>query len=179
MDERILVTYATIMGATTGIARAIGIELRAGGAAVRVLPIEQVGKVEEYRSVIVGSPIYEGNWLEPAVTFLEQNRLSLSRIPVAFFAVCAKRKETLEDQQCRVQWAMDRVLGCVPEIKPVDIDRFTGAFNSRRWPLPTLLSLKAQGELPLDGDYRDWDAIRAWAMKILPLLTPQKALAHH
>jgi menaquinone-dependent protoporphyrinogen oxidase len=178
MDERILVTYATLMGATTGIARAIGIEIRAGGTAVRVLPIEHVGKIDEYRSVIVGSPIYEGNWLEPAVTYLQQHRVALSKIPVAFFAVCAKRNETLTDQECRVQRAMDRVLERFPDIKPVDIGIFTGAFNSKRWTLPTLLSLKAQGELPLDGDFRDWEVIRAWAVKILPLLTPQAAVTH-
>ena len=178
MDERVLVTYASIMGATTGIARAIGIELRASGAAVRVLPIEHVSSLEDYRSVIVGSPIYEGSWLESAVTFLEQYRDLLSKIPVAYFVVYAKTHQSDDQQQLRTQHSINAVLERLPEIKPVDIGRFTGAFNSRRWTLPTLLALKASGELPLDGDYRDWEAIRAWAIKVLPLLNSQTAAAH-
>jgi menaquinone-dependent protoporphyrinogen oxidase len=85
MDEKVLVTYASMMGATTGIARVIGDVFRADGALVHVLPVNQVGNVEDYHSVVIGSPIHEGQWLEQVVMFLEQYREFLSKIPVALF----------------------------------------------------------------------------------------------
>lgn len=177
MDQKVLVTYASVMGSTTGIARAIGDEIRAGGAIVHTLPINQVGAVGNYRSVILGSPLYEGHWLEPATLFLEQHRDFLSKIPVALFVVVANPRETVDDRRIRVHRYLDPMLQKSPEIKPVDIGIFTGAFNSRQWALPTLLAYKAQGELPPDGDYRDWSAIRAWARRIRPLLLPESAAA--
>ncbi|CAG0950177.1 menaquinone-dependent protoporphyrinogen oxidase [Anaerolineae bacterium] len=179
MDERILVTYATIMGATTGIARAIGIELRASGAAVRVLPIDHVSRPENYRSIIIGSPIYEGLWLDTATAFLEQQRELLSQIPVAYFVVHARNNKSADEQQRHVQRCIKAIHDKVPEIEPVDVGVFAGAFNSRSWTLSTLLALKAQGDLPLDGDYRDWNAIQAWARQVLPLLTQKAAVRQH
>jgi menaquinone-dependent protoporphyrinogen oxidase len=178
MNEKVLVAYASMMGATTGIARVIGDVLRAGGVEVHVLPVNQVGNVENYRSVVLGSPIYEGRWLENAVVFLEQYREFLSRIPGALFVVCTELRDKPEERRLRVQRYLDPILRRTPQIKPIDdIGIFTGSFSSKQWPLPTLLALKARGELPPDGDYRDWNAIRAWATHIRPLLMNQTAAA--
>jgi menaquinone-dependent protoporphyrinogen oxidase len=169
MDGIVLVTYASVMGSTTGIAKVIGDELRASGAVVHVLPVRQVSRIENYRSVILGSPIYEGQWLEEAVAFLEHYRTYLSHIPVAYFVVSAVR-ETFEERQQRAKRVLELVLHRTPEVKPTDIGVFSGAFNSKQWTLPALLALKAKGELPPDGDCRDWLAIRAWAYRIHPHL---------
>lgn len=177
MDERVLVTYASVMGSTTGVARAIGDEIRAGGANVHVLPVNQVGAVENYRSVILGSPLYEGRWLEPVTLFLEQHREFLSTIPAALFTVCFNPHENADDRLLRVRRYLEPILRKSPEINPVEIGVFTGAFNSRQWALPKLLAYKAKGELPPDGDYRDWNAIRAWARHIRPLLLSKPAAA--
>jgi menaquinone-dependent protoporphyrinogen oxidase len=165
------------MGSTTGIARAIGDEIRAGGAVVHVLPVNQVGAVEKYRSVIVGSPLYDGRWLEPVTLFMEHHREFLSKIPVALFAVTAYPRENADDRLLRVRRYLDPMLQKSPEIKPVAVGIFTGAFNSRQWALPTLLAYKAKDELPPDGDYRDWAAIRAWARHVRPYLIQHRAAA--
>lgn len=177
MDERVLVTYASVMGSTTGIARVIGDEVRAGGAMVHVLPVNQVSAVENYRSIILGSPMYEGHWLEPVTLFLEQHRDFLSKIPLALFVVTPNLLENADDRLHRARRYLDPILQKSPEIKPVGTGVFTGSFNSRQWALPTLLSFKAKGELPPDGDYRDWNAIRAWTRHILPYLFHQSAAA--
>lgn len=178
MDEKVLVAYASVMGATTGIARVIGDVLRASGAEVHVLPVNQVGSIENYRSVVLGSPIYEGRWLENAVMFLEQYREFLSRIPVALFVVRTDLRDKPEERRLRLYRYLDPMLHRTPEIQPIDeIGIFTGSFSSKQWPLPTLLALKAKGELPPDGDYRDWNAIRAWATHIRPLLIHRTAAA--
>lgn len=177
MDEKVLVAYASVMGSTTGIARAIGDEIRAGGVVVHVLPVNQVGNVENYHSVVLGSPIYEEHWLEPVIVFLEQHRQFLSKIPVAFFVVSANPRENPDDRQKRVHHYLDPILQRTPAIEPIEVGIFTGSFNSRQWTLPTLLALKAKDELPPDGDYRDWDFIRAWARHIRSRLIRQPAAA--
>jgi menaquinone-dependent protoporphyrinogen oxidase len=176
MDGSVLVTYASFMGATTGIAKAIGDELRASGAAVDVLPVRQITKIEKYRSVILGSPVHEGQWLEEAVAFVEHYETYLSTIPVAYFVVSSIR-ETFEERQLRAKRVLEPVLQRTPEVKPTDIGVFAGAFNSKQWTLPALLAMKAKGELPSDGDYRDWLAIRAWAHRIHPHIVPQLVTA--
>lgn len=177
MDERVLVTYASLMGATTGIARMIGDEFRAGGAVVHVLPVNQVSNLENYRLVVLGSPIHEGHWIEQAVMFLEENRAFLSKIPVALFVVATNLRENADERRQRIHRYLDPILRQTPEIKPLDIGVFTGAFNSKQWPLPTLLALKARGELPPDGDFRDWSTIRAWAKEVFPRLLHHTAAA--
>lgn len=177
MDERVLVTYASVMGSTTGIARVIGNEIRASGAIVHVLPVNQVGAVESYSSVVLGSPMYDGRWLDPVLLFLEQHREVLAKIPVSLFVVTANPRENADDRLHRVRQYLNPILRTPPEIKPIEIGIFTGAFNSRQWALPTLLALKARDELPPDGDYRDWNAIRTWAQHISPRLVSQTAAA--
>ena len=177
MTEKLLVTYASVKGYTTGIARVIGDVLRAGGAVVHVLPLNQVSKIEAYHSVVLGSPVYEEHWPEQAVAFLKEHRKHLSKIPIALFIVTTNLRETPEEHSQRVRRYVESMLQIAPELKPVDVGMFTGAFDSRQWQLSTLLALKAKGELPLDGDYRDWSAIRAWAAKIRPYLIQQPAAA--
>lgn len=168
MDTQVLVTYASLMGATTGIARAIGEELRASGISVHILPVHQVNRVEKYRSVIVGSPIYDGRWLDPAVLFVDEHRDYLNNVPLAYFTVCPHCKESQDIRQARVDRAMAPILQMTSKNPPAAIGVFSGAFNSRQWSLVTLLALKARDELPLDGDFRDWQAIRAWARQLAP-----------
>jgi menaquinone-dependent protoporphyrinogen oxidase len=52
---RVLVTAATKYGSTTEIARAIGDVLAERGFDTTVLPPEEVGSIEEYDAVILGS----------------------------------------------------------------------------------------------------------------------------
>jgi menaquinone-dependent protoporphyrinogen oxidase len=52
-----LVTYATRIGSTAGVAEAIGRELTARGALVDVLPMEAVEEIAPYQAVVAGSAI--------------------------------------------------------------------------------------------------------------------------
>ena len=73
MSKKVLVAYATKMGATATIAAAIGSELRAAGHQVDVHEIGAVLAVSEYDAVIVGSAIYKGRWRTEAVRFLRDH----------------------------------------------------------------------------------------------------------
>jgi menaquinone-dependent protoporphyrinogen oxidase len=56
---------------------------------------------------------------------------------------------------------MDPILTAVPEIKPVAIGTFAGAmdYSNLSWLNQKILKSKGAPE----GDFRDWNAIRAWA----------------
>ena len=64
------------------------------------------------------------------------------------------------------------ILALVPEIEPVGLGLFAGSLAPQLGQLP-----EYQGS-PF-GDYRDWDAIGAWARKLVPALLagPPRAAA--
>ncbi len=177
MDGKLLVTYASVKGSTVGVARTIGDELHSQGAQVEALPINLVRGVSEYSAVVIGSAIYGHQWLESAVEFLQTYRAYLSHIPVAYFVVCVTMRENNAAHRGTVLSYLAPVQEALPEIKPVAIGAFAGAFNSRQWALPLLLMLKARHELPPEGDFRNWKAIRAWARDLHPLLAQKTSLA--
>lgn len=166
MRGRILVAYASLKGSTTGVARTIADELCAHGIAVDVMPVGLITRLHAYSAVIVGSAIYHTRPLDEVVDFLDTFATPLSRMPVAYFLVGLTVKQTAVEPHK----ALESLRAAAPHIKPVSIGAFAGAFDSRQWPLVILLSLKSRGELPADGDFRDWNAIRRWTRSVIPAL---------
>ena len=58
MSDKILVTYASRLGSTAGVAEAIGKTLKDNGAQVEVQRMEDVTDVTPYAAVVAGSAIY-------------------------------------------------------------------------------------------------------------------------
>ena len=167
MGDKILVVYASKCGSTGEVAEAIGQALCEAGAAVDVRLVENVTDVSAYRAVIVGSAIRMGRWLPEAVQFVETHRETLSQMPVAYFLGCmtlAKEGDAEENRR-----AVAAYLDPVREIvQPVDVGLFAGAMDYARLPFLFRLMMKAMGTP--EGDFRDWEAIRAWAADLRPAL---------
>jgi menaquinone-dependent protoporphyrinogen oxidase len=164
MDKKILVAYASEYGSTAGVAEAIGKELCNKGESVDVRLVKKVNDLSAYRSVIIGSPIYRGKWMPETVKFLQKNSEILSKVPVAYFVVCMTMQNPTEENRQKALAYLDPVGHAVPQVKPVKIGLFAGAlyYDKLPWLMRTIVKSKGSPE----GDFRDWNAIRAWATQL-------------
>ncbi len=171
MNDKILVTYASRNGSTAGVAEAIGKTLAEGGAQVDVLPMQAVNDLLPYRAVVAGSAIQAAHWLPEAMQFIQNNQAALARKPFAAFLVCMTLAMPKADQyRGYVADFMEPVRALVT---PVSEGLFAGALDISKVPsfsdrlkfrLSILFGVWSQ------GDHRDWNAIRAWAESLRPLL---------
>lgn len=171
MNDRILVTYASRAGSTAGVAEAIGKTLAEDGTRVDVLPMQEVKDLTPYRAVVAGSAIQRARWLPEALYFVQTNRATLARKPFAAFLVCMTLAMPGADkyQQGVAEW-----LGPVRAlVRPVSEGLFAGALDLRKVPsLADRLKFRLSVAFGVwkEGDHRDWEAIRAWAADLQPLL---------
>ena len=171
MHETILVTYATRSGSTAGVAEAIGRALAESGAQVEVRPMSEVHDLAPYRAVIAGSSIQGQKWLPEAMRFVQTHRAALNQKPFAAFLVCITLSMSGADQYREgvSSWmAPVRALA-----RPVSEGLFAGTLDFQKMPL-TFNTLMMRIPVLLGmwkvGDHRDWNAIRAWAERVHPLL---------
>ena len=163
---KILVAYATKAGSTSEVAAEIGRVIESqGNCKVDVHPVGELNGVSGYAAVIIGSGIRAGQWLSPATKFVEQHREALSRVPVAYFLVCLTLREDTEENRRTVAAYLDPVREM---LQPVDVGLFAGMMDYAKLPFIFRLMMKAM-KSP-EGDFRDWEAIRAWAAGLHPAL---------
>ncbi|MBA4417916.1 MAG: flavodoxin [Syntrophus sp. (in: bacteria)] len=161
MEKRVLIAYASKYGSTGGVADAIGKELCSKGVAADVVLIKNANNISSYQGVIIGSAIYMGKWMSEAVDFVKENKDILCKVPVAYFLVGMTLARPTEENRAKALSYMDPILKAVPEIKPVGIGTFAGTmdYNNLSWINKKILKSKGTPE----GDFRDWNEIRAWA----------------
>ena len=168
IEEKILVAYASRAGSTGGVAGAVGEALCNRGATVDVRLAKDVSDVSPYSAVIVGSAVYMGRWMSEAAKFVETHRDALSRVPVAYFTVCLTLKEDTDENRRTVAAYLDPVRDKVPEVEPVTVGLFAGALDYSK--LPFLYRTIAKKLAGPEGDFRDWEAIHAWAGQVRSVL---------
>lgn len=168
-NKKILVTYASYSGSTVGVADAIGRKMAEAGAVVDVIPLINGVDLASYDAVVVGSAIQNGEWLPEAVKFVQDHKKQLAAVPTAFFLVCLMTTKSDEQSQKFVGEFLTKVRSAVT---PVAEGRFTGAYLPEKYSLATRIGMKffASYLKIKPGDFRDWDAINAWAEATAPLL---------
>ncbi len=161
MSDKILIAYATKAGSTVEVAEAIAEELRDAGADVEVHPAKDVKTLSPYGAVILGSGIRMGTLLPDATKFVEKHQEALSQVPVAYFVVCLTMKDDTEENRSTVE----AYLGPVREmVEPVDIGLFAGVIDYSKLSFTARTMSKAMKVS--EGDFRNWEAIRAWARQL-------------
>jgi menaquinone-dependent protoporphyrinogen oxidase len=170
MSPKILVTYASRLGSTVGVAEAIASTLAESGMAVDILPIPDVRDLSPYQAVVIGSAIRDRQWLPEAVQFVQNHQRILAQKPCAIFAVCM----TLAMKNTQYHAAVKDWLAPVSRlVKPVSEGYFAGVLNIGKIPsLGDRLKFRISVALGVwsEGDHRDWNAIRAWAESLAHLL---------
>jgi menaquinone-dependent protoporphyrinogen oxidase len=161
--KKILVAYASKAGSTSEVAQAIGETLSAKGASVEVLQAKHVKDVTAYQAVIIGSAIRVGQWLPEAVNFVKEHQAELRKRPTAYFLVSGTLKDNTPEVTQKVGAAFDPVRGV---IEPVSMGLFAGKMDFSKLSFLDRTIAKAVGSV--EGDWRNWDAIRAWAAQALP-----------
>jgi menaquinone-dependent protoporphyrinogen oxidase len=171
MTDKILVAYATRCDSTAGVAEAISKTLAESGAQVEVRLMSDVTDLTPYRAVVAGSAIRDKRWLPEAMQFMQMHRAALARKPFAAFLVCMTLAMPKGEQY------REHVAGFLQPVRalvrPVSEGLFAGALDIRKvqsFRDRLMFRLSVAFGVWSEGDHRDWNAIRAWAAELAPLL---------
>jgi len=169
--KKILIAYATKHGATSSIAAKIADVLCEEGFQVDLKLARKVKDVAEYDAVIVGSPIYIGQWLRGAKQFLNRYQDALADKKVAAFITCTYLQDDNDTPERRAhakELYIDPIFEKLPDIQPVGFGVLSGEFLYKElYPGEFILMKLAKFS---EGDFRNEDKISAWALEISALL---------
>jgi menaquinone-dependent protoporphyrinogen oxidase len=156
MAARILVAFASKLGSNGEIAEVIAETLRAAGHDAIARPTREVKNLEEWDVVVLGSAIYAAHWQRDARRFTLRLRKGLTARPLWLFS-----SGPLDPRMAQAD------LPITPHGEKVT--EGLGAIAHRTF------GGRLQADAPVDpqvlathpiGDFRDWDAIRAYAAQI-------------
>lgn len=170
MPNKILVTYASRLGSTAGVAEAISKTLAENGAQVDVLPMQDVQDLAPYQAIVAGSAINGGIWLPEAMQFVRTHQTELAQKPFAAFLVCMTLSMSNAKYREHVATWLEPVRALVKPVSEglfagvLDISKIKSGGDRLKFRLSVLMGFWKE------GDHRDWNAIRAWAISVRPLL---------
>jgi len=155
--RRVLVVVASKHGATRGIAEAIAGEL-SGGLAVVLQDAGHAPAPTAFDAVIAGSAVYAGRWRETARDWVSTHAAALRARPVWLFSSGPIGSPPF------------------PPDVPHDVDALSTLVSARGHQVfpgrldPDLLDVGERAmatamRAPF-GDFRDWDAVRAWSAAV-------------
>jgi menaquinone-dependent protoporphyrinogen oxidase len=128
--------------------------------------------VDAYDAIILGSAIYQFNWLTDARRFLKNHYAALSSKPTALFIVCsAMYRDTPENRDAVRKSFVEPVLSRYPDIRPRAVGLFGGAvdFKTNHYNLFEKIVLRILGKIlgfKDSADWRDWEYISDWAQEV-------------
>jgi menaquinone-dependent protoporphyrinogen oxidase len=159
MDMTVLVAYATKHGSTREIAEAIATTLADRGIPTEALAVDAVADVVPYDALVLGSAVYMGRWLKEATEFARRHRELLTERPLWLFSSGPLGTDVVDaEEQPKELAELRQMLG------PRDHRLFYGALTRDALGFGERMVVKAV-KAP-EGDFRDWDEIRAWAVPI-------------
>ena len=155
----VLVAYASKHGATREIAEAVAETIRDSGGTSEASPVHNAPDPSGYDAVVLGSALYFGSWMEEAADYVRRNHEALAQRPVWLFSSRPLGTD-VEDahEQPRDIAELHDLVG------PREHKVFFGPLDASKLGFSERMVVKAV-RAP-EGDYRDWDDIRAWAGRI-------------
>lgn len=156
---RVLVAYASKHGSTREIAERIAEKLRQLGKPAEARAVEEAAEVGSYDAFVIGSAVYYGSWLKEATEWVHRHQAVLAGRPVWLFSVGPLGTEVKDTEPQPKEMAQFQ-----QAIHPRDQRIFFGALDHKSLSFPERMVVKAV-RAP-EGDFRDWQAIEAWAATI-------------
>ena len=163
MEKKVLVAHASKYGATAEIAEKIGDVLRQEGVKVDVAPVKELKDIAPYRAIVLGTAAYMFQWRKDAVRFLQKNEAALARMPVWLF-MSGPAGEGDPEKLLEGKVVPEKLKPVLERIKPADLAVFHGVIKLEKMNFLERNVMKMM-KSP-EGDFRDWDAIEAWAKGI-------------
>ena len=153
--KSILLAYASRFGSTQEVAETIASTLSEAGFEVDLQPMQEVKSLDSYDAVVLGAAIYNANWNAEAHQFVSQHQDTLTQLPVAIFTLGPLSASEAAKRNSRRQLNVE--LTKYPWLKPIALEIFAGKYD------PSKPGLNFFERFLPARDYRNWDAIRAWA----------------
>ena len=155
---KVLVSAASKHGATAGIADAIASTLMSRGFEVMVKEPGHVEEVHTFDAIVVGSAVYAGHWMKPAIELTERFAERFPGKPVWLFS-----SGPLGDPPKPTEDPVD-VAEVMKLTEARDHRVFAGKLDKAMLSFPERAIVGAL-RAPY-GDFRAWDEIRSWAEEI-------------
>lgn len=135
---KVLVCAASKYGATSEIAQAVADLLAKRGLEVTVLPPQEVGAVEEFDAVVLGSAVYMGQWMKPARELAERSAAALAARPVWLFSSGPVREPAKPaDNPADVTKTLQATKARDHQVSPASWSKSTSASPTAPWPQPS------------------------------------------
>jgi menaquinone-dependent protoporphyrinogen oxidase len=156
---RVLIAVASRHGATAEIAETISSALGGECTRVDVVDIDDVHGLGDYDAVVLGSAVYMGHWLKPAAAFAANHSAELRARPTWLFS-----SGPVGDPPRPGESEAVNVKEIVAATGAAEHRLFAGKLDKHKLNFRERAVMRAVGGH--DGDYRDWNEIRAWAEAI-------------
>ena len=157
----VLLAVASRHGSTREIGDAVATVLRRAGLEVDVLDpdeVEDTATVERYDAVVLGSSVYVGRWAASARALVDRCGAALAARPVWLFSSGGLGVPVVPAGD------PDETASLLVRLGARGHRSFAGRLD------PGGLSLAERAVVALvrapEGDFRDWDAIEAWATEV-------------
>ncbi|MEK0155872.1 flavodoxin domain-containing protein [Arthrobacter oryzae] len=173
---KVLVAYASRHGATAGIAERIAADLGAAGLPAEARSVSEYFDAAPYDAFVIGGATYMAHVMKDVTAFVKTHQALLSERPVWLFSsgplgadrVDAEGHDVLESARPK---EFEKLSGLV-HTRGEQV--FFGAWDPEAPPVGVAERLMklvpaAKDALPA-GDFRDWDAVDAWAAEIAAAL---------
>lgn len=158
----VLVAVASKHGATWQIAETLAGALRDAGLAADVRGPDDVNSLDGYDAVILGGAVYMGRWPAPAREFAARHRERLASMPVWLFSSGPVGDPLAPEGDTPEMVELAARLGAR------GYQTFAGRIERARL---GIMERAIVGALHApDGDFRDTEAVRAWATTLLAAL---------
>jgi menaquinone-dependent protoporphyrinogen oxidase len=167
-SKSILLAYATRFGSTQEVAEAITATLREAGIEVELQAMQDVESLDGYDAIVLGAALYNTRWHQDAHQFLTKHQESLKQRPVAIFTLGPLNTSDAAKRNSRRQ--LDKELAKYPWLKPAALEVFAGKYD------PSKPGMGFFERLLPARDYRNWEAMRAWANALPAQLEPAEML---